>query len=96
MAEVKCFEKRISDLYAGYSPAVQLYHAYDLRLKDYGSEDKNRIVRYSRMAKAIILFNMSEAEYEELQESLKGHIIQTRIQLASDWEFVRTIYESEK
>ena len=85
----------IAELYRACSVPVQLYHAYDLQLTDYDSVNRSRIARFSHMAKAVILFHMNDEEYEELQKSMEGHIIQARIQLAEDRRFVRTIYDPE-
>ena len=88
-------KERVAELYRNFNIPVQLYHAYDLQLTDYDSVNRSRIARFSHMAKAVILYHMTDEEYEELQESMEGHIIQARIRLDGDRRFVRTIYDPE-
>jgi hypothetical protein len=89
-------ERRLSQLYRDFSLPVQLYHAYDVWLEDYLSlseEELRRRVLQSHMAHAVILSDMSDEEYEELQDSMKGHIIQARIRLSEDRKFIQSIYD---
>ena len=88
-------KERIAELYRYCSVPVQLCHAYDLQLTDYDSINRSRIARFSHMAKAVILFHMNDEEYEELQKSMEGHIIQARIQLAEDRKFIKTVCDPE-
>lgn len=88
-------KERVAELYRNFSIPVQLYHAYDLQLQDYFSGNRKRIARFSSMAKAVILYHMTDEEYEELQKSMEGHIIQARIQLAEDRKFIKTVCDPE-
>jgi hypothetical protein len=53
--------------------------------------DYKEVCRYAQMARTVILYRMSDEEYEELQASMKGHIAQARIQLKKDREFLKTV-----
>ena len=82
----------MSELYEKYSLPVRLYHAWHARLEVIENDrDYKEACRYAQMARTVILYRMSDEEYEELQASMRGHIAQARIQLKKDREFLKTV-----
>lgn len=98
---MKTFEidESVLEKYKGYPLSVVLYHLYDLTSEDYkkySDSELNEYISHCRLARAVILSRMSEEEYEELQRSLRGHVVQLRIAVSKNYKFVKSIYDPEK
>ena len=93
MPEIRLTEKRpVTEEYAAYPELVQIWHRYDLYTEDYKThteEEMKQIAGTSRLKQLLVLARMNEEEYEALQKSLDGHIVQTRIKLAEDRQMIR-------
>ena len=85
MKEKRMNENQNEVKYSGYSKEVVRYHGYDYCI-DVLSENKDaheRFIAEVKKRQLIILAGMNEDEYQELQKSFEGHIVQKRIYLDS-------------
>ncbi len=93
MPEIRITEKLpVREEYAGCPELVQIWHQYDLYPEDCENQTEEEMRKISgtyRLKKLLVLARMNEQEYEALQQSLTGHILQARIELAGDWEMIR-------
>ena len=93
MPEIRITPKRpVYEEYADYPEIVQIYHQYDLYVsdcKDLSREEMQKLSARTVIQQLMVLSQMNEEEYKELQRSVEHHIPSTRYQLKYDWEFVR-------
>ncbi len=85
MPEIRINRKQDPEKEYGHcSQSVQEYHRYDVYLDDLCNNRKANERRFfeSFRKQLIILAGMNEDEYQELQKTLEGHIVQKRIEAA--------------
>ncbi len=93
MPEIRLTEKLpVREEYAAYPELVQVRHQYDLYTEDYENhteEEMRKMAGTCRLKRLLVLARMNVQEYGALQQSLTGHILQARIELAEDWKMIR-------
>ena len=93
MPEIRITPKRpVYEEYAGYPEIVQIYHQYDLYLEDCRGltrEEMQKLSARTVIQQLLVLSQMNEEEFKELQRSVENHIPSTRHQLKYDREFIQ-------
>ena len=93
MPEIRITPKKpVCEEYADYPEIVQIYHQYDLYLDDCRGlprEEMQRLSARTVIQQLLVLAQMNEEEYRELERSVENHIPSTRYQLKYDWEFIQ-------
>ncbi len=85
MPEIRINRKQDPEKEYGHcSQSVQEYHRYDVYLDDLCNNRKTNEHRFfeSFRKQLVILAGMNEDEYQELQKTLEGHIVQKRIEVS--------------